>query len=448
MADFEYSPYDKALKLNYLCPHCGHENSVDLQVPEPDWQSDSHSRSIRAEVTDVECEQCHNVYQLTLSTGISGGMGIVDGVETAEVVETQDEDNSDETEREDFEEKTSPEAVVPPSDIIAFNEMRSCADIYRMYVNNQIEINPDFQRGVVWKNRAQTLFVDSVLKQLPIPSICVSLDGVTQKRLVIDGLQRITTMIKFLDPDSKWRLSKITDVDAKISGKSVNEIREFAPRLMEIFENCIIPITVIRCDYSRHDHMQYLFQIFNRLNSGGSKLYNQEIRNCIYQGSFNTMIKRLSRSDRWCRFAGVTPKKVMQARFAHEERILRFFAFNERWSEYTGHFAAFLNDYMETYKDCETRQLENFEAVFKDTMDIASKIGENNMTKNVADAVLVGIAHNVGKLREKSDAEIRSRYHALMTEAEYSATALGQGLSQKDKVAQRIKKSIEIFGRD
>ena len=448
MADFEYSPYDKALRLNYLCPHCGHDNSVDLQVPEPDWQSDSHSHSIRAEVTDVECEQCHTAYQITLATGISGGTGMIDGVETVEVIEAQDEDNPDEAEREDFEEKTSPEAVVPPSDIIAFNEMRSCADIYRMYVNNQIEINPDFQRGVVWKNRAQTLFVDSVLKQLPIPSICVSLDGTTQKRLVIDGLQRITTMIKFLDPESKWRLSKITDVDAKISGMRVDEIRVLAPKLIEIFENFIIPITVIRCDYSRHDHMQYLFQIFNRLNSGGSKLYNQEIRNCIYQGSFNTMIKRLSRSEKWCRFAGVTPKKVMQARFAHEERILRFFAFNELWSVYAGHFAAFLNDYMETYKDSNARQLENFEAVFNDTMDIACRIGVNNMTKNVADAVLVGIAHNLGKLKDMGNAEIQSRYQALMAEAEYSAAALGQGLSQKEKVSQRIKKSIEVFGCD
>ena len=194
--------------------------------------------------------------------------------------------------------------------------------------------------------------------------------------------------------------------------------------------------------------MQYLFQIFNRLNSGGSKLYNQEIRNCIYQGSFNTMIKRLSRSDRWCRFAGVTPKKVMQSRFAHEERILRFFAFNERWSVYAGHFAAFLNDYMETYKDSSTRQLEHFETVFNNTLNIACKIGVNNMSKNVADAVLVGIAHNVDKLKDKGDAEVQFKYHTLLAEAEFSAAALGQGLSQKDKVVQRIKKSVEVFGRD
>ena len=60
--------------------------------------------------------------------------------------------------------------VVPPPDIVAFTEQRSCADIFRMYEKNQLDINSDFQRGEVWTNRAQTLFIDSLMKQLPIPS--------------------------------------------------------------------------------------------------------------------------------------------------------------------------------------------------------------------------------------------------------------------------------------
>ena len=73
-------------------------------------------------------------------------------------------------------------SVVPPPDIVAFTEQRSCADIYRMYDKKQIDINPDFQRGEVWTNRSQTLFIDSLIKQLPIPSMCISLDIKTQKR--------------------------------------------------------------------------------------------------------------------------------------------------------------------------------------------------------------------------------------------------------------------------
>lgn len=448
MAEFEYTPFDRELRLSYLCPHCGHENSSKVPVPEPDWKSESHSSSIRTEYVDLICDNCKSKYQGTLATGINEGTGLFDELEYVDVEVTETDSKSDESEREDFEDKNTPEAILPPSDIIAFNEMRSCADIYRMYTANQIDINPDFQRGVVWKNRAQTLFVDSVLKQLPIPSICISLDGKTQKRLVIDGLQRITTMIKFLDPETKWSLANITDVDERIKGKKVSTIREVDSQLIDIFENFVIPINVIRCDYSRHDHMQYLFQIFNRLNSGGSKLYNQEIRNCIYQGSFNSLIKKLARSDRWCTFAGTTPKQVILSRFSNEERILRFFAFNGNWQNYQGRFAAFLNDYMEKYKNISLKETESFKLLFDETLDIAIKIGETKMAKVVADPVLVAISHNKQKLRDKSAEEISKRYHELMSMEEFSTASISQGLSKKDRVENRIKKAIEVFGRD
>jgi len=55
-----------------------------------------------------------------------------------------------------------------PKEIIAYNELRSCADILRMYLNGQLKIQPDFQRDLVWSKPAQTRFVDSLTKQLPV----------------------------------------------------------------------------------------------------------------------------------------------------------------------------------------------------------------------------------------------------------------------------------------
>lgn len=449
MAEFEYSPFERNINVCFTCPQCGHVNNKLVNTPEPDWSSDSHNSSINGEENDIQCENCGNTFNLVLSTGISGGLGIIEDVKEAKVITLDSlEEPEDETDRDGFEAEDSLETIVPPTDIVAFNEMRSCADIYRMYNSGQIDIQPDFQRGVVWSRRAQTLFVDSVLKQLPIPSICISLDSKTMRRMVIDGLQRITTMIKFLNPESNWQLSNIGDVDERIRGKKLNEIRQNNPELISVFENFIIPITVIRCDYGRHDHMQYLFQIFNRLNSGGSKLYNQEIRNCIYQGPFNTLIKKLARSEDWCHFTEVTQEKVLQSRFGHEERILRFFAFNERWLNYQGRFAAFLNDYMDTYKFCDIRQIEEFKKIFMEVMSIANQIEHRGFAKVVADAVLVGIAQNREKLRGKPADDINKRFQNLMEMDEFSSAALSQSLGKKDKVIGRIKKAIEVFGRD
>lgn len=167
------------------------------------------------------------------------------------------------------EEKSSLEddhAELPPNDIVAYNELRSCADIVRMWRNRQLTIKPDFQRDVVWKKPDQTRLIDSLIKQLPIPSMCISLDFNTNERLVIDGLQRISTIISFLTND-EYQLSELDDIDPKISGKTVAAIKSKNKTLYDRVENLTIPITVLRCDYEKKTHMDYLFTIFHRLNS-------------------------------------------------------------------------------------------------------------------------------------------------------------------------------------
>ncbi len=196
---------------------------------------------------------------------------------------------------------------VPPSDIVAFNELRSCADLLRLHQSKQLDIQPDFQRDVVWSKPDQTRFIDSLTKQLPIPSMCISLDYKTEKRLVIDGLQRMSSIINFLSSDD-WRLSELEDIDERLSGKTVLAIKTENKELFDRVQNVMIPVTVIRCDYSKVTHNEYLFTIFHRLNTGAVKLNNQEIRNAIYQGNFNHLLKELNKQ-----IASMVLKVTMQA---------------------------------------------------------------------------------------------------------------------------------------
>lgn len=139
---------------------------------------------------------------------------------------------------------------IPPSDIVAFNELRSCADLLRLHSSGQLNIQPDFQRDIVWSTLDQTRFIDSLTKQLPIPSLCISYDYKTDKRLVIDGLQRLNSIINFLS-DDEWKLSKLEDIDQRLAGKTVYTIKTREKELFERVQNVVIPITVIRCDYSK-----------------------------------------------------------------------------------------------------------------------------------------------------------------------------------------------------
>lgn len=90
------------------------------------------------------------------------------------------------------------EQPIPPPDIVAYNELRSCVDLVRMHGSGKLELQPDFQRDVVSKAGDQSRFIDSLVKQVPIPSMCFSLDYKTQHWKVIDGLQRMSSIVKFL----------------------------------------------------------------------------------------------------------------------------------------------------------------------------------------------------------------------------------------------------------
>lgn len=341
-------------------------------------------------------------------------------------------------------------ADVPPPDIVAYNELRSCADLFRMYEQKIIEIHPDFQRDVVWNGPAQTRFIDSLTKQLPIPSMCFALDYKQQRWIVIDGLQRISSIIKFLK-GGDWTLSSLDDVDPNLAGKSVAAIKQPDSPLHYFYtrvENLSIPITVLRCDFSKKSHMDYLFTIFHRLNTGGMKLNNQEIRNCIYSGSLNKLLKELDQHTAWRRTNKM--KAGENQRFTKQELILRFFAFTDGHKKYTGHLAKFLNDYMHLHQNADDAFLASKKALFTGTADcIFNKVyrgkppGKISLT--IMEATLVGVGMNINSLQALNANEVEARYKKMVSQKEFSEASLTEGLSKKQKVIDRLDKSIGIF---
>lgn len=336
---------------------------------------------------------------------------------------------------------------IPPGDIVAFNELRSCADLVRMYQTNQLEIQPDFQREIVWDRADQTRFIDSLIKQLPIPSMCISLDYKTNKRQVIDGLQRMSSIIHFLE-DQEWKLSSLSDIEPKISGKTNLVIKEKLNDYYERVENLTIPVTILRCDYSKQSHANYLFTIFHRLNSGGSKLNNQEIRNCIYNGSFNSQLKGLTKYEHFVKLMGI--KKGRAYRFGFEELLLRFFAFYDRHKKYNGRLAKFLNDYMFEHKEIDDNAIAKRRNLFNRTIDLlvnnlSDGVDVKTLSKALIEGLLVGVAKNIDYLEQLEPEGLVRLYDAFRSSEEYSFENLKSDLSARDKVIDRIDFSIRNF---
>ena len=341
---------------------------------------------------------------------------------------------------------------VPPSDIVAYNELRSCADLYRMNVEESLQLDPRFQRDFVWKSSDQTRFIDSLIKALPIPSLCFAYDFKKNKWIVIDGLQRISTIVRFLKGDD-WKLAKLEDIDPQLSGSSAAAIKnaKSGPE-RDIYlrvQNQTLPINVLRCDFTKRRHNEYIFTIFHRLNSGGVKLNNQEIRNCIYSGKLNDLLDALDKNASWRRINSM--KATERYRFTKQELILRFWAFSERRAAYQGSVVKFLNDYMFENRDPDEAFIaahrESFEKVVKILSDKAFHAAvPPRLPATVLEAAMIGVASNLDALSALPNEEVAARFERFRADDSVDEKNLAEGLSKKDKVDSRINAAIKIFG--
>jgi hypothetical protein len=141
--------------------------------------------------------------------------------------------------------------------------------------------------------------------------------------------------------------------------------------------------------------MSVRFDLFERLNSGGVKLQPQEIRNCIYRGPFNDQLKRLAQDVNFRKVVKVSPADASNG--LHEELVLRFFAFTEKYEEFDHSVYDFLNTYMDNAN--HTMPPTAMFTVFPQTFKLLAKElprgiirGKNITPINLFEAISVGTA--------------------------------------------------------
>lgn len=340
--------------------------------------------------------------------------------------------------------------IQPPPDVVAFNELRSCADLFRLYADGTLEIQPHYQREVVWSVLEQSLFIDSLMKQLPIPSMCFSLDFKTQKWQVVDGLQRMTAIVAFLDPNQSWKISQTEEIEPSIAGKTNVQLRDGNQQQQILYrrvQNISLPITVIRCDATRADHSEYLFTIFRRLNSGGKQLNHQEIRNCIFSGPFNDHLRGLDTSANWIALKKNLPSKG--SRFRSVELILRFFALHERASKYSGNLPRFLNEYMRDMRFSKSPTLVKQHRLFDDVVTQVVRgltaVVDMPISYTLLEAIMIGVAGNLQTVASTNTIALGRKISKLSDSFELSSADAKVGTTKAAKVRDRVRKAREIF---
>lgn len=219
-----------------------------------------------------------------------------------------------------------------------------------------LTLQPKFQREYVWDSRPElpSRLIESLLLEIPIPPIYFG--KVTEGRLeMIDGQQRLKTLVDFVS--NKFPLRKLHSM-ASLNHKFFKDLTK--PQQEKILDS---PIRSIVIDAAGNTELRY--EVFERLNRGSMNLNEQELRNCVFRGPFNDLLTELEKDLYWRKAkGGDTPEK----RFKEREMILRFFAFANRLSNYTGSLKRFLNEYMGQYAPHEPQELKAHTTLFRQTL--------------------------------------------------------------------------------
>ena len=229
---------------------------------------------------------------------------------------------------------------------------------------NEIDLEPDFQREQMWDNVRKSRLVESLLLRIPIPAFYVAADAEDCWK-VVDGIQRMSSIHGYMRNEFQLRKLEYLSV---FEGKRYDDLPRAMQRRIretELVVNVISPSTPIGV----------MFNIFLRINTGGVPLNAQEIRNALTPSDVREYLKLLAQSDE---FLDATERSIRSNRMADRECILRFLAFHmESWKNYTNSTTdlnTYLTNAMRKISDLNAEERDQCAAAFKKAMDAAFRI--------------------------------------------------------------------------
>lgn len=358
-------------------------------------------------------------------------------------------------------------------------------EIVTKMLEGKLITDPDFQRNLVWKKDQKSQFIESILLNIPLPPIYLN-QGKDGRYIIVDGLQRSTTLKEFLqlntiDDDLSGNGFGLNSLRALplLNGKQCNQLSDnLQTRLRDKKINCYI--------IKPNVPMRVVYDIFNRINTGGTVLTRQEIRNCIYIGPSTILLTYLSGMEY---FKKAIDYGVSDKRMKDREVILRYLAFQIfDYKQYDGDMDEFLGKTMmyinalgrndlidfktqdiflrkdeEEYKTNINQKLINIEKIrslvdnFQKVMELSSRFfGKNNFrfpTKYSRGTINIAILESVGyffavhnkNFLINNQTQIVKNFSKLLDDNAYE-DAVRFSTGDKKRVVTRFERAIDILG--
>lgn len=301
---------------------------------------------------------------------------------------------------------------------------------------------PPFQRAFVWSQNQCSRFIESLLLGLPVPGIFLFKEADSGRHLVIDGQQRLKSLLYFVRGIINGKEFVLTGLETKFSNRTYKTLDD-ADRAR--LDDAVIHATVFKQDLPEGE-INSVYEVFERINTGGIKLSPQEIRSCICHGRFNDYLHTLNDNQEWRALYGPKSKRLKDV-----ELILRFLAFYEKGGIYKSPMKHFLNDYMKDKRNLPDQELKALGDVFIKTVKFVTKsLGnrtfrpDRSLNTAVFDSVSSALAHRLARGAEPSSKEALRAYDDLLRNERFVEGYI-RATADEENVKKRMEEANKAF---
>lgn len=334
----------------------------------------------------------------------------------------------------------------------------SFGEIMGMYERKEIVIKPAFQRYFRWDEEQKTRFIESLLLGIPIPPIFVAEDGDGVWELV-DGLQRVSTVLSFFgvlriedegtrSKKNNWVLTEGDRVDA-LEGFTYETIpNQF--RLNIKRATCRVEILRWNSNYDMR------FELFNRLNTGGSPLTRQEIRNCIYRdisSNFNDFLKEIAANQDFRTLIDLSYEQYEQ--LYDEEFALRFISLYQNLKNVKTSIAKHMTAFMKSALDDKEFDYDGYKQIFSQVFALLKPLGkgifrlpDGQFATALYDVITIGVGENYDYYQSQPPEVILNKINnEVRTNDIFMKSSIRGGDNPKTRIINRLREARRIFGR-
>jgi len=345
----------------------------------------------------------------------------------------------------------------------------SIGEWVNMYESKELDIHPEFQRFYRWTAMQKVSLIESILLGIPVPPIFVSQreDGVWD---VVDGLQRLSTIFQFMGilRDESGKKVGALQLDGtkylpSLKGVQWENPKDSKTSLPKELQLALKRSKIAASVVLKESDESAKYDLFQRLNTGGSELSPQEVRNCLLvmlNKPFFEWLKELSTLESFAITTSLSDRPIDEA--YDIELALRFIVLSQIPTvdlKSIGDVGAFLTERISEIAQDKKFSLAKNKKLFRETFDVLAETLEDDAFKrysikkqkleggfllSVFEVVALGVAHNIAQKTLCSKEEIRKRAISIWSNKEFTEWS-ASGITANRRLPRLVPLGRQLF---